>query len=70
MHEGAGLSAVELRRGSMVIPKHDAAAASCGISDWRLLRIHFIIGQKSLALGTVLRTPRQLFSTLSVCNDY
>jgi len=69
INEGASLSAVELRRGSMVIPKHDAAAAACGISDWRLLRIHFVISEKLLALGAALRNT-QLFSTLSVCNDY
>ena len=67
MHEGASLSAVELRRGCVVIPKHDLAAVACVSCDWRLLRIHFVIGEKSLALGAVLRTT-QLFSTLSVCN--
>ena len=51
MNEGAGLNAVELRRGSMVIHKHDAAAAACGSSDLRLLRIYFVIGEKSLAFG-------------------
>ena len=40
------------------------------MSDWRLLRIHFVVGEKSIALGAVLRTGiTQLFtSTLSVCN--
>ena len=64
MHGGAGLSAVELRRGSMVIPKHDAVAAACVSSELRLLRIHFVIGEKSLALGAALRNT-QLFSTFT-----
>ena len=54
MHEGAGLSAVELRRGSMPIAKHDSAKVARGSSDMRLLRIHLVIGDKSRALGAAL----------------
>ena len=36
MNEGAGLNAVELRRGSMVIHKHIAAPAVHGRRDWGL----------------------------------
>ena len=54
MNEGAGLNAVELRRGSVVIHKHDAAAVACGSSDLRLLRIYFVIGEQAPALNVGL----------------
>ena len=43
------------------------APKACGISDWRLLRIHFVIGHRSRLRSAPYFAPQQLFSTLSVC---
>ena len=65
MNEGAGLNAVELRRGSMVIHKHIAAPAVHGRCDWRHQSIQSIIGESPSAHDADFRYML-LFSALMI----